>query len=382
MTAVYWFTHGHEDRNDWLRFGFMRLHAAGIVHYEERPLADASRHFGFDPIVTDHTHRHTSVIALRSGSRTVRILADSEDSFFWMCPLISSVDLYFCAGYNRDFFVNRTFNTPYAWQTEVEVAFYRQRAAELIASHATDFHRVRPYAPIGPNLASARNYSWLDQKVRNLHFRAASLLRGRTPWLLRYLDFESRYRRIEALRRLPAAYDVVLQDTLWGWPRHRIELHRRLNAMSAKGFLIHSRLNWQAPMDIDGGTSHSIEKADFPMQTGSLHEFEKMLAASRLGVFATGFHYGWRNIVTFAMMLGLPIYCDPFIIEHYTDHRDYTFFTNHSGNWEELEALITRFRCDVALGEAKRQNQSYFDENLTPERVAQYVLRSSLMDQQ
>lgn len=33
--------------------------------------------------------------------------------------------------------------------------------------------------------------------------------------------------------------------------------------------------------------------------------YEQLLASSRLGVFATGFHYGWRTIVTFAWAVGL-----------------------------------------------------------------------------
>jgi hypothetical protein len=203
MTEVYWFTHGHEDRNDWLRFGLMRLHAAGELHLEERPLAEAEHSFDFDPAITAHTHRHTSVIALRDGARTVRVLVDSEDSFFWMCPLVRFVDVYFCTGYNRSFFKKREFIPPYSWQTEVEVAFYKKRAAELVDTLGAEFSRVRPFAPIGPNLFSGGAIPWPIQKARNLYSRASSLLNRGTPWLLRYLDFEARYRSLKALRRTP-----------------------------------------------------------------------------------------------------------------------------------------------------------------------------------
>jgi hypothetical protein len=137
-------------------------------------------------------------------------------------------------------------------------------------------------------------------------------------------------------------------------------------------------LRWQEPKDLDGGTSYPIDKEEFPLEAGSIQDYEHMLAGSRLGVFATGFHYGWRNIVTLAMMLGLPIYCDPFLIEHSADHKAYTFFFNQSGDWSGLGDLLRRFRDDSRLAETKRQNQLYFDTNLAPERVARAMLDEAL----
>jgi hypothetical protein len=378
MTEVYWFANNHEDRNDWLRLGLMRLHASGAVHFEELPLDKASSDFGFDPAVTKHTHRHTSVVALRDAGRTISILIDSEDSFFWMSPLVASVDVYFCAGYNRDFFVNRKFEPPYSWQTAAETSFYRERAAHLIENFGRYFDRVLPFSPIGPNLHLDRRNPWLIQKVRNLHFRASQALTRKRSWLMKYLDLEARYKFMKSLRKVPAVHDVVLHDTLWGWPRHRLGLHRRLKQLAAEGYDIHSKLRWEEPMELDGGTSHPINKDEFPLEAGSVQAYEHMLAASRLGVFATGFHYGWRNIVTFAMMQGLPIYCDPFLIEHRQKHEGYTFFFNNSGDWRDLEELILKFNDPALLAETKRRNQRYFDTTLAPEIVARTMLDDAL----
>jgi len=379
MTEVHWFGHGHEDRNDWLRFGFMRLHAARKIHFQEHSLADASQ-FGFDREVVGHTHRHTSVVAVRTSSKTVRVLIDSEDSFFWISPMIDHVDLYFCAGYNRAFFEEQRFTSPLTWQSEQETAFYHRRAGELFDRHGHSFGRVRRHCPIGPNLSIDQQQPWVIQKARNLYHRASSNLRRSTPWLLRFLAFESRYRQLLALRNSSPLFDVVLHDTLWGWPRHRLRLHEHLADISAKGFNVHSRLRWNEPVSMDGGASYSLDKSRFPIETGSIGNYEQMLSASRVGVFATGFHYGWRNIVTLCMMWGLPIYSDPFLIEHTWDHRDYTFAFNASGDWKGLQPLLERFNDNDRLSQTKLTNQRLFDQHLAPEVVASHFLADVMAD--
>jgi hypothetical protein len=370
---VHWFGHGHEDRNDWLRYGLMCLHGTKEVHFCEHRLAEATQ-FGFDRDVVEHAHRHTSVVALNDGKRTTRILVDSEDSFFWMCPLIANVDLYFCAGYNRKFFVDRTFTPPLAWQTGGEVEFYVRRASELFDAYGADFHKVRAHAPIGPNLHIGTRHSWLMQKARNLYGRTAGLVRKDTPWLLRFLDFETRYNHLMGLRQSTPAHDVVLDDTLWGWPRHRLRLHERLQELPKKGYDIHARLRWSEPVRMDGGADLRLDRTRFPIETGSIGNYEHMLAASRLGVFATGFHYGWRNIVTLAMMLGLPIYTDPFLIQHAWDRNGYAFFFNESGDWSELERRLEQFQDQNELQAVKARNQALFDEYLTPWAIARGLL--------
>jgi hypothetical protein len=377
MTQVTWFNNGHEHRNDWLRFGLMRLHVNGSLRFRERPLSSAPQ-FGFSESVVAHEHRHTSVLLVDDGSRKVRVVVDSEDSFFWMSPLVAHADVYFCAGFNREFFADRKFGGGFPWQTEIEIEFYRRKALNLIEEHGEHFHRVRPFAPIGPNLSRPQARKWPEQKARNLYHRAASLIGKDTPWILPFLDFEARYADLLSLRKEPVRHDVVLLDTLWGWPRHRVALHERLKQLAGKGYDIHSRLRWQDPVDLDGGTSFAMDQSAFPIESGSIGDYEKMLAASRLGVFATGFHFGWRNIVTLAMMLGLPVYCDPFMIDHRQSYDDYALFKNDPGDWERIEALLLHYRNADLLSETKRRNQRFFDQNLAPEVIARHLIADAL----
>src|SRR5262245_4601844 len=167
---IFWFKNNHEHRNDMLRFGFMRLHRIGQVIYREFPLEYCSR-FGFGEKCAQHEHRHTSLIMLRRGARDVRCLVDSEDSFFWMCPLISEVDYYFCAGYNTEFFERRRMFAPYAWQTEPEVRFYQERADEIVAKWGAYFGAVRRFVPIAPSMGKRTEIGTAKQKWRNFRHK-------------------------------------------------------------------------------------------------------------------------------------------------------------------------------------------------------------------
>ena len=92
MLRVKWFKHSHEQRNYWLRFGLMRLHVLGQIHYEEWPL-EACVAAGYDHAVATHTHRHTSVILVESKGQCVRCIVDSEDSFF-LCQQSLNTQMY------------------------------------------------------------------------------------------------------------------------------------------------------------------------------------------------------------------------------------------------------------------------------------------------
>src|ERR1700738_3412635 len=144
-----WFRHPDEHRNELLRYGLMSLAKAGRLRYQELPLSQATA-AGFSSIVTASPPRHASVltISFEGGSR-VRCLVDSEDSFYWMSPLISEVDLYLCAGFNAEFFRGKEFPRPNDWQSEDEISYYRNSAAELIDRYGEHFSKARPFVPIG-----------------------------------------------------------------------------------------------------------------------------------------------------------------------------------------------------------------------------------------
>lgn len=129
---------------------------------------------------------------------------------------------------------------------------------------------------------------------------------------------------------------------------------------------------------MDGVTADFMDISVFPIETSTIADYEKMLASSRLGVFATGFHFGWRNIVTLAMMVGLPIYCDHFLITHRQNYEGYTLFKNEPGDWRIIEELLLTYRDADRLLETKRSNQRFFDRHLSPEVVAGNLIADTL----
>jgi hypothetical protein len=377
MIRVRWFRNGHEHRNYWLRFGLMRKHRAGQIHYSEYPLASCVD-AGFDPAVAAHEHRHTSVVLVEDGSSVRRCIVDSEDSFFYMSPLLlKHADLYFCAGYNRAFFEERTFTPPYAWQQPNEVAFYIQRARDLIRGSGALFARVRPFVPIGPDLHMNRSMTFVTRKLRNAHHKVVTRLRRSHSWRFEHSDFEARYRHLLSLRDAPCRSDIVLLDTLWGWPRHRYALHMRLRELAEAGREIHARLRWSEPMALDGGDRFPKTSEDFPLETGRVDNYEMMLASSRLAVFATGFHWGWRNIMTLALMWGLPIHADRLLLEPWFAMSQFEMSWNDQLDWPlvpgELAAL-----SDDRIRRIKAHNQAAFDRLLAPEKVADYFVRAAV----
>jgi hypothetical protein len=106
------------------------------------------------------------------------------------------------------------------------------------------------------------------------------------------------------------------------------------------------------------------------MEIDAITNYESMPAESRVGVFNTGFHYGWRKIVTLAMMCGLPLYCGPFHIHLRQDLTNYRHVFNKAGDWEDLNRVLSDHQDDDRLATAKEVNRRFFDENLTPEAVA------------
>jgi hypothetical protein len=375
VTEVVWFKNAHEHRNYPLRFGLMRLHRDGRIRYSERPLADCAA-FGFPAEVARHEHRHTSVIAVSRGGRRAACIVDSEDSFYWMSSLVRWCDVYFCAGYNAALFEGKSFPEPYAWQQAFEVAFYRERAGRLIAEFGEHFPRVRRFVPIGPSMIRRTGVSYMEQRVRNLHHKLRSAVGENQPWLFDFLDFELRYSELLGYRRLPLTHDVVLLDTLWGWPRHRLALHRQLQQLAPR-FDIHSRLNWSAPVDLDGGTRHPLDASEFPIAIGAVGDYERMLAMSRLAVFATGFHWGWRNIMILALMAGLPVHSDPLLVEPWFDMREFRITWNQAGDWQGIAAELQRLTEDEWLA-TKAHNQAVYDRYLAPEAVAGYFVETAL----
>ncbi len=373
---VKWFNNSHEHRNYWLRYGFMRLCRQGRLSYEEHPLA-ACVNSGFDAAVAAHEHRHTSVVSIEQGTQRVRCVVDSEDSFFYMSPLVRYADCYFCSGYNRRFFTQGTFIPPYAWQEPSEVEFYVRRARELVDDYGRHFGRVRPFVPICPDLNLKTSPGAAELKLRNAYDKFLRRVSSKTSWFFTFVDFERRHRKLLNLRKAPLRYDIVAQDTLWGWPRHRYSLHIQLRALAESGRTVHARLRWSDPVPMDGSDRRPVAAADFPFETGHVGDFESMLASSRLAVFATGFHWGWRSIMALALMWGLPVHADRLLLEPWFDMREFAMTWNDGPDWAGIRGALDAV-TDEEHARIGERNRAAFDALLAPEKVAEYVLRTAL----
>jgi hypothetical protein len=366
MQRITWFTNAHEQRNHLLKYGFMKLHHAGTVEFIVRDQS-ALAAYDVSPGLRQHEHRHTTLLLWEHNTRKRWILVDSEDSFAQLCPLIEDVDVYFCAGYNHPIFHHKTFLQPYPWQTAADVASYRLQVEQMIQRWGDHFSKVKKYVPIGPDSGQWPTPSWPTQKWRNLRDKTQKTLTGQRYWQPEFQVFEQRYRAMHALRSATLQYDVVLADTLWGWPHHRYALHQKLGQLAPYS-LIYSQLKWN-----DAALGSGLTSEQFPLISRPIAgNYEAMLAASRLAVFATGFHWGWRNIMTLALYWGLPIYMDQPLLEPYFDFNQFKVFYNID-EWQSLESYLQDI--DEALWHRiKAHNQAIYDRYLLPEKVAQYVL--------
>lgn len=367
IPEIIWFQNPHEHRNHLLLFGFMKLHKSGKIRFIYKPYEELERYIDA-PKIKDHIHRHTSFFLFKEQGQELRVLVDSEDSFAQLCPLIEEVDVYFAAAYNTRFYKDHNFIDPYHWQTTEDVAVYKRRAEELIKRYGQHFRKARKFVPIGPNSAYPVKKSYLAQKFQNAQDKYYRLLRNQINWEPQYAIFEARYQYLKQLRQASPQYDVVLHDTLWGWPVHRYKLHQELKRLSNQ-YRIHSVLKWH-----DSNEANPLDAGEFPIISHPIEgNYEEMLASSRLAVFATGYHWGWRNIMTLAFYWGLPVLMDEPMFESYFDIKEFRYFSHHSGEWNEIESLLKQAE-GINRDETKAHNQATYDKYMLPEKVAEYAL--------
>jgi hypothetical protein len=368
---VTWFRHHDEHRNDLLRYGLMKLAKAGRLRYREVPLSEAVT-AGFSSVVTASTPHHASVLSIEFGSSRVRCLVDSEDSFYWMSPLISEVDLYLCSGFNADFFRGQEFPRPNDWQSEDEISYYRNKATELIDRYEGHFSKVQPFVPIGPTLSPHEEVSAGLQKIRNARHKIGSRMSNGLYWQLDYEAYSRRYARLLALRHASLKYDVVLNDSLWGWPARRISLHEQLYSLKDQ-FRIHAKLSWAPPVSYDGSDSLDLCPDDFPRVIGHITNYEEMLASSRLGIFATGFHWGWRSIMTLTMLFGIPVLSDRLLLQPWFDLKQFDLTFNDGKDWSCIAHLLNNISAENWRSRRER-NARLYDVFMAPESVAHYAI--------
>jgi hypothetical protein len=354
----------------------MRLHRRGEVAYQELPYSKRTD-FGFDGEATAEPLKANSLLHVAFGHDGQRCVVESNDSFFVMSHLVDCADKYFCAGYNREFFENCIVPERLSWQSEPDTAKYRDVGAKLIERHGKNFQKVRPFIPIAPNLGRQSRLPRWRQKLRNARYRLESRLQSTSPWFSDYEDFEDRYAYLLSLRGRKPKYDIVLLDTMWGWPGHRLALHERLGQLASAGHNIRSRLTWHEPSDWDNSQAYTWPEDRFPIVLGQhVDNYEAMLAESRIAAFATGFHFGWRNIMTLALMIGVPVHSDHILLHPWFDLDRFRISWNDDADWSSLvsalETTSDETRQQIAL-----HNTRAFDELMSPESTARYFLNAA-----
>lgn len=375
---VTWFGNDHDHSLHYFKFGLMRLAASGEIRFQEIQNSGASADL-LPEFVRAHKHRRTAAVRISDGSLSRLVILDGEDSIFQTSPLIEHCDLYLSCTYRSRFFNDERFDLQEPWQSDSDVAWYREEYKRLQERFRTHFHKACPLAPIGPAMEWTPRLPFVKRKVHGLRHRLSALRAPKTDWGPQYERFSLRWEQLMEMRKIPVRHDVVLKDSLWGWPMHRVTLHRRLASLSGR-YDIRADLNYLPATEHGGINAPHPDPADFPMKCGGgvTGNYEEILAASRIGVFSTGFHWGCRNIVTLAWLLGLKVLSDPFVHESWFDFKELeTEFTTHSGDWSEIDALLGRFSRSDAV-EAKPRIQASYDRLMGPLVCARKIIEKSL----
>ncbi len=369
---ITWYRHGYENRNDWVRYGLMLLHGDRMITYLEKDLAQATED-GYSPKVASTEHRHLSFLVLSVNNKAFKVIIDGEDSFIHLSDFIREADIYFTAGYNNELYQNKQFPKVDAWYSETDISWYKNKVDEVITQLGDQFYKIKPFIPIAPDLNFNRQPGFLLKKIDSLIHRLNKAINNNINWLPAKRSFDKRFTQLIALRNEKLLYDVVLKDTLWGWPPHRIKLHEKLRQLAGTR-KISSVLNWHEPVYYDGSINWPANRSQFPMVTGEeINEYELMLSQSKLGVFATGFHWGWRNIMTLALFIGVPVIIDTPVLEPYFDINEFSLLYNSSADWDNLAEHLDSID-NAKWPQVKQQNQKVFDTRMSPRVTATYLI--------
>ena len=262
-------------------------------------------------VLCKHHHRRTALVEVRHGSTRRLVVLDGEDSIFQTSPY----DFYGVTCTSRA----ATAVSSSRANTLTSLCPGRRKAIPIIMSESTpDFSRIsahtctRDYQTclIGPDLDCPLPPSWWRDRLRGIKHRVSKLNAPWIDWGAQAHRFEHRWAQLLALRTSQPDMDVVLLDTLWGWPRHRRHLHDRLGELSPK-FDIRAAASLPRTPSLRNRRCHAAttyRQITLWRSSGDgVKGPKELLARSRVGVFATGFHYGCRSIVSFAWMQGLKV---------------------------------------------------------------------------
>ena len=323
-----------------------------------------------------------SFIVARQDNRQYKVILDCSESFFYISPTITDVDLYFFSSYNCDLFEKHHFFPPYAWQTNRQVSDYEEKFRQIDQKYGNHFFKIVPFIPYPMSMAiPARNFN----RPKQVFIVFLLLARYIKKWLPKtsigkfdpeFLLYRFRYELIKGYRANPLKYDVVLRDSLFAWPWHRVLLHRALKKISGKNMItsistpdIDNPDAWWRKEIPDNELNKVIQLLEdaphFP------EDFEKMITSSRLSIFSTGKHWGWRGITFLSLLCGGPLLMDSPIFKPYFPLSEFKLFYNHD-EWTQVNSVLDDIDKDE-WSTIRQHNQQKFDKYLAPLAVARYI---------
>ena len=98
-----------------------------------------------------------------------------------------------------------------------------------------------------------------------------------------------------------------------------------------------------------------------------------MLASSRLGIFATGFHWGWRSIMTLTMLFGIPVLTDRLLLQPWFDMKQFDLTFNDADDWSCIADSLNDISAENWRSRRER-NACLYDTFMAPQAVASYVV--------
>jgi len=381
--TIHWLETG-DTRGLYHKYCFMEAAVRGELFFRVRPRS-AWAEFGFTVSDLPFFKEGFSFFRASRGNRSILAVLDNKDSFFNISPLIGKVDLYFLGAYAPAIIEAKCFPEPYLWQTEADLAPYREHCRRVVDQFGEMFGKIVRSIPMPMIMHPSLRYPAAESFTPSRFVILGGLLladrlarKKRWPLLPTWERemFSIRYRDLLSLRRQRIEYDIVAADTLWAWPEHRARLYHEIFHLPGRRRIL-TRLSTPR-----GGNSWPDRMSPAMLAfvrsrlTGAQADFsggfERLFAASRLNVLACGKHWGWRQLGYISLLCGTPTLMDRPLFTPYFSFDDFEL-TYTKDQWQELPELLEDLDKD-AWDRIRRKNQNVFDRFLAPEPVSRYML--------
>lgn len=319
------------------------------------------------------------------GDQQCKVVLDTSESFFYISSAIQDVDLYFCSSYSREIHEEHRFLTPYSWQERYDLAGYRQHFERVEAEYGAHFRKLKRFIPFPVVMnVPARRFGKAKQAAI-LFWLAGRFVRSRLPHKRfgvldpEYRLFKIRYNQLLGYRSHQLAYDVTVRESLWAWPWHRVLLYKALEQLPEKN--IFTSLSSAQADKPKPWWQRAIPEGEYEYVRGLLNKkqtfpesYETMITSSRLALFPTGKHWGWRAITFLSLIVGGPMLMDRPLFEPYCPLDEFKlFYTDRE--WADLRSFFDRV-TDEQWREIRQHNQAAFDRYLAPLPVGKYIYRT------